>query len=332
MDKKDIKTYIIIITKIYLVMILGMGTLGNLFVAFMASFTGESFIKNFVDNTISLLGGFLFIGGIIYGAIGLIYLFIMIKRKRNMANTDSYIRDLPEYFPPAIASMLLDRNLEITTDYTATIAYLISKKYIDFVGDEVNVLNSNIVKLSSHEKYTFECITKQRKFDSKEFEKIVIDDAEEMGMVKKGPRKTHFLRNISIAFSILLISGFSADYIKVKALEEFVRAIYVCSVISIFAVIGYSIFILDSNNFHRTKLGNKESIKWKGVKNYLKDYTLLSDRNLEDTVIFDDYIPYAIALGEAKSIEKYIENNVSYRKLIYGKKYSFLKEDYDGTK
>ena len=43
------------------------------------------------------------------------------------------------------------------------------------------------------------------------------------------------------------------------------------------------------------------------------------------SVLFDDYIPYAISLNEAKNIEKYIENNEAYRKLIYGKNYNFLK-------
>ena len=47
-----------------------------------------------------------------------------------------------------------------------------------------------------------------------------------------------------------------------------------------------------------------------------------------DTILFDDYIPYAISLNEAKNIEKYIENNEAYRKLLFGKTYTFLKQNF----
>lgn len=98
--------------------------------------------------------------------------------------------------------------------------------------------------------------------------------------------------------------------------------------IGMFVIIAYSIFLLSkysNESYHRTELGEIEAKKWTGVKNYLKDYTMISQRELKDTALFDDYIPYAISLNEAKNIEKYIENNEGYRKLLFGKNYSFLK-------
>ena len=50
----------------------------------------------------------------------------------------------------------------------------------------------------------------------------------------------------------------------------------------------------------------------------MKEYTLISDKQLQHIATLENYIPYAIALNEASSIEKFIEENNVYRKLIYG--------------
>jgi hypothetical protein len=47
----------------------------------------------------------------------------------------------------------------------------------------------------------------------------------------------------------------------------------------------------------------------------------MSERELRDIALYEDYIPYAISLNEAKTIEKYIENNEAYRELIYGNRF-----------
>lgn len=67
----------------------------------------------------------------------------------------------------------------------------------------------------------------------------------------------------------------------------------------------------------RTSKGNKEAVIWRKFKNYIHDYTLISEKNIEHIKILEEYIPYAIALEEAKSIEKFISKNEKYRKLIY---------------
>lgn len=328
MDKKDVKGFVIMLTKIYFLMILGMGTLGNLVAAFFYAIgNGGGFLGHFWMNTKTMLGAFLYLTLLIYGGIAAVYFLSKLKRKNDMIYNDTYVRDLPEYFPPAIASYLLDLSLE-TTDYTATIAYLMSKGYIELEGEEVILRNDSILKLSQHERYALQSVLKNVKFNYEDFNKYVIADAEKMGYIKKGARSTHFFRNFFCDLAICATCMMVSETIKITFIKTILEIIGFVTGIGMFVIIAYTIFLLSkytNESYHRTELGEAEAKKWTGVKNYLKEYTMLSERDLKDTALFDDYIPYAISLNEAKNIEKYIENNEAYRKLIYGKNYSFLK-------
>ena len=72
-----------------------------------------------------------------------------------------------------------------------------------------------------------------------------------------------------------------------------------------------------NGKIERTSKGEKEATLWKGFKNYIHDYTLISDKDIKHMEILHEYIPYAIALEEADCIEKFIAQNEKYRKLIY---------------
>lgn len=72
-----------------------------------------------------------------------------------------------------------------------------------------------------------------------------------------------------------------------------------------------------NEKIERTSKGEKEATLWKGFKNYIHDYTLISDKDIKHMEILHEYIPYAIALDEANSIEKFIAQNENYRNLIY---------------
>ncbi len=325
MDKKQIKDYIILISKIYIILFCIIVPF-NILVSIMGMVFSGNNIELLIANIIKSILGFLSLGLIVYTILGIIYLFTIIRRKSDMIKENDYTRELPKYFPPAIVSLILDLNIENTTDYTATIAYLISKKYIRLSedGGSVKVISDSPSFNSDHEDYVFKCITKKRNFNQYEFKRLVIEDAKKMNLIIEGKRKIHFFRNFFLAIGISFLISILYNIIQVYILKAIIGILYLISAISVFAVIGYSFYLLSKYNnegVHRTIKGTIEARKWTGIKNYLRDYTLISDRNLKDIVIFEDYIPYAIALNEAKTIEKFIQNNEQYRKLIYGNKF-----------
>lgn len=328
MDKKDVKGFVIMLTKIYFLMILGMGSLGNLVAAFFYAIgNGGGFFGHFWMNTKTMLTAFLYLTLLIYGGIAAVYFLSKLRRKRETIANEEYVRELPDYFPPAIASFLLDLSLE-TTDYTATVAYLMSKGYIELEGEEAILRNDSILNLSQHERYALQAVLKNVKFNYEDFNKYIIADAEKMGYIKKGSRSTHFVRNFCLDLVTCATCMMTSENMDNGILKTILESIGFVTGIGMFVIIAYSIFLLSkysNESYHRTELGKIEAKKWTGVKNYLKDYTMISQRELKDTALFDDYIPYAISLNEAKNIEKYIENNEGYRKLLFGKNYSFLK-------
>lgn len=63
-------------------------------------------------------------------------------------------------------------------------------------------------------------------------------------------------------------------------------------------VILLNIFIINlSNNIVLTTKGKEEQIKLLRLKNYINDYSLIKNRDLESVIIWDEYFAYAIAFG-----------------------------------
>ena len=53
----------------------------------------------------------------------------------------------------------------------------------------------------------------------------------------------------------------------------------------------------------------KELIKWMKFENFIKEYTLLSERKLEDVILYEKYITYAMVLNINK---EYKNNDIKY--------------------
>ena len=48
--------------------------------------------------------------------------------------------------------------------------------------------------------------------------------------------------------------------------------------------------------------------------------TLIKDKEIDYVQILENYIPYALSLGEADIVEEFIKYNEEYRDLIYNRK------------
>ncbi len=63
--------------------------------------------------------------------------------------------------------------------------------------------------------------------------------------------------------------------------------------------------------YKRTTKGRELNQKLEGLKNYLKDYSMLDEREAKELELWDDYLIYSVMFGQNKKImeeyEKYIE-------------------------
>ena len=74
------------------------------------------------------------------------------------------------------------------------------------------------------------------------------------------------------------------------------------------------------NKYIVTKKGKEELKKIKAFKNFIKEYTLIKEKDIDYIQILDEYIPYSLSLGTSPKIEEYIKSNEVYRQLIYKNK------------
>ena len=66
------------------------------------------------------------------------------------------------------------------------------------------------------------------------------------------------------------------------------------------------------NTFYkRTQRGEELNKKLEGLKHYLEDYSLLSEREAKEIELWEDYLIYSVMFGQNKKVieeyEKYIE-------------------------
>lgn len=255
------------------------------------------------------------------GGFGLIYAMgYFAKNKINEINSKDYIRDLSDVkYGSAIASLLLDNNTEIAKDYTSTIIDLHRKKYIEIEMNnneyKFHLINNSIINLAEHERYVIECIIDEKKFDDKIYKQKLQEDAIKLGYLKNRKPGT-VLKVIGLQFLKIIIGCVLANM--------FPEDTVMYNIVGVIALmLGFSVFaeifrlIKNGKSLVRTKSGEIEAKKWKEFKNFINDYTLIKNKDIKDVVLFKEYLSFAIAVGEANKIEKFIINNEVYRKLIY---------------
>lgn len=312
MDEKEKIKSILKLIGIYIIMI---AIAITPFVFLLSVITGLGF-REFIKGISSIYIIFF----IIIGGFGLTYFLIyFFNRKKKEVNEKGYFRNISEIkYGPAIASILLDENIEVAKDYTATIIDLCRKKYIQMEKNNEEykfyLINDSIINLSEHERYVIKCIIENEKFDDEIFKQKVEDDAIKLNYLKgkkKRPVKVIGIQLLKIFICAMIYSFIPED----TMISNIVGGIGFILELSFFVIIFK--LIISRRNLERTYKGMIEAQKWKKFKNFIKEYTLISEKNIEHVALFEEYLSFAIAVGEAKQIEKFVIKDEAYRELIY---------------
>ena len=255
-------------------------------------------------------------------SVGYIIMYLsekVINSGRKIINYDkNYIREIPKSCSPAVASLVYDLKIDVYKDYTATILYLCTKKYIDMekFGDTYKLTlgkQTNYSKLGKCEQYVLNTIINKNKFDENQFKQEIINEAQENLLITNQmySRKIKWAFIAIICFILCVICYNVNIYLFVTYL----------SIVPLSVGMYYAIQSKYSKNteYIRTKKGKEVAKMLEGLKNYTKEYTLIKDKEIDYIQILEDYIPYAISLDEADTIEKFIKYNDEYRDLIYNR-------------
>ena len=307
-------------------------TLTKVFIG-VGLFFAISILVNFREDDLEHIRGMVIVSLLIGVGIpiflGICYLIIHMISKilnsgRTVINFDKgYVRDLPKHCSPAICSLIYDLKTDIYKDYTATILYLCIKKYLELIKEgEIYKLKSgkqkDISNLGRCEKYVLDIIKKEKKFDADIFKEEIITEAQEKELIMSKKHSNVLRIMICTLFAIIsLIIMYNINKII------FLILIYFFSVILYVVVYIFSMkdeYRIVDTNYVRTKDGKNIALLLKGLKRYMKEYTLIKDKEIDYIQILENYIPYALALGEADAVEEFIKYNEEYRDLIYNRK------------
>ena len=239
----------------------------------------------------------------------IIAVYLITNFLKNRIKYDGYYTEIEKMYPPAMLSYLLDDFIEKNEDLLATILNLSIKKIINIEQNNngllisVNENNNEIKNLYYHEKYIINALKGKQKIDFKKFYEMVIFDCESNRLIciKKNP-KINFLMEIRLMLALIGLFGLFVG----MSVTRGPFLLFISSILVIVAYIGK--FFIKTHD--KTAKGLEFAIKAKMLKNYIRDYTLLAEKNYDYITISDKYIPYALALGEATKIEElHIEGN-----------------------
>lgn len=227
------------------------------------------------------------------------------KKNKSIQKDKNYEREIPKSYTVSMASLLLDNVFEDIVDIPAIILSLIGKNVLSY---EEKMLIAQPLEgsdsLYNHEKYVYKCIKEKKKIQPKKFRKYVIEDALMAKYIKKNVIKDPFYKSVLIFLSLAIV-GFVCTVILTR-LPEFLY--YSIVMICFFAAITSPISIFNKydldieNPYKNTKLGNKEVRTLLGLKNYLKDFSMLNEKEIKEVILWEDYLAYAYMFGLNKKI------------------------------
>ena len=296
---------------------ISIATCGIMLICLVCGLIMYIFDSDEVDLINRLMGG-LVIGvgsnilfGITYGIICIINKLTNTKIDINF--NKEYIRELYKSYPPAMVSYIYDLKIEVYRDYTATILYLFAKKYINISGfnEEVRITdgeNKDFSNLMNHEKYVYDCVINKKTFNENQLNEFIIRDLIEKELIEVNDKDG----KIGVIYNIIGVAT-----IIISMLLSFTTKGVSMMVGIVFALIIVAFKNIEKNQYRLLPKGKQELKKIEAFKNYIKDYTLIKEKDIEHIQILEEYIPYSLSLGMSPQVEEYIKQNEIYRNLIY---------------
>jgi len=239
-----------------------------------------------------------------------------LENKIIIKNIDfEYYKDIIEEYSPAMLSLILD-GLEFDKDLGASVIYLINKGYLK-LQDENKIVRTNKdysklpedlkIICDSDINHLLACTRLHTKTGKEEYQ--AKKSSETRGKWLEAIEKQVVEKGIAIekedqswkTMWILFIIGIAESFFAL-AKEDYGLFFFAGIVTFILMFLRYWAF--DENKFVKTQKGHELYRKVVGLKNYIKDYSNLSESELKEITIWEDYLIYAIILNDTSKLNK----------------------------
>lgn len=240
-----------------------------------------------------------------------------------------YYRDILKEYNPLNLSFVDDFKVSNSETIIAELLHLEKNGYIKKENNELIVLKKD-ENLSSAEEYILDNI-KDGKLNIKstfELETLIQRDGSKQKIIKtkeyskeemKKTRMTEIVICAVVWLIFIIIINFmvnvtiegTAENLMFLFFAMFLILAMLLPFIMIASNIAYSIRFY-MNPYIRTKKGKELNMYIEGLKNYLKDYSMLDQKTQEDITLWDEYLIYSVLFGQNKKIIEEYKNIVLY--------------------
>ena len=239
---------------------------------------------------------------------------------------ENYYRDIINKYSPAVLSYIDDFQLE-EKDIAATVMSLKLKNKIN-IEREIQIIDENEKDLDENEKYIFEHLKNNtyKNINMIEFEKMVIKDCLNYGLLeeKKDIKKEKFKKQIfSVCIFILIVVSFfyciyiynNIDNANIAIiLLQIMFILFVGMIILPFAAVIHinSYCLMSRNNpYIRNKVAKNINTKLEGLRNYIKDFSQINERQYKEIELWEDYLIYSVILGKNSKIVEEVMDKIN---------------------
>lgn len=229
--------------------------------------------------------------------------------KEDILNNKELYRDILYKYSPSTLAYIDNMEFDYNKTIVLTLLYLKQKKIIDFDhGKIMRFNNTDHIAIRETENIILNSIQNNKiTIDEHVLKNYVIKDALKQRLIEanynfKDKAQKHAIRSILIFVFMVIIFLLLMKFNKiVSVLLIFFIPIYLIS--SIIFFITYFIKHNEDPCF-RTKKGEDINRKLEGLKNYIKEYSLLKDKNDNSIELWEEYLIYSVLFNQNQVIVK----------------------------
>lgn len=269
-----------------------------------------------------------FIITVIYFGIKIAYKkYIKEKQDKKDYKNESYYREIIPELSPAVLSYIYNFQLN-EKDIVGTLLGLQLKKKID-IKNKIEIKDSSEENLTENEKYIFQNLKNGtlKNINMTLWEQKVILDCKQKGLLEEKQNiKREIIKKITISiimYIVIFILFNKSPYIFNKYVannDSFIILFFIIMLILFFTMIIYPYktavyiktyyFMNKLNPYIRNKKAKEINEKLEGLKNYIKDYSMINERKTEEIDIWEDYLIYSVIFDENTQIVKDVINMI----------------------
>lgn len=231
----------------------------------------------------------------------------------DIINNKQMYRDILEKYFPSELLYIDTMKYDYRKTIISTLLYLKQKRYIT-INDNLIIKEKEIIskECGKVEKTIMENIEHGKiSVDYEKLKNTVIEDSIKNGIVEANDDIEKKVINKLIKAAILYICLLLISFIIFNQKMPLLSVLYgvILSVFPIgtimYAVNYYKEY--SNNPWYRTSKGEEINLKLEGLKNYLREYSLLNKRESDEIEIWEDYLIYSVMFGQNEKIIKEYE-------------------------